>query len=974
MSKTAVKGTVSALSIAMLLAACNGNDHDAPPGAKSNTPVLMKTLTVTPSLGKITNARVILRNAVTGAQLGERNTGTGGKVTFDVPASVSTVITEVQGGNGAQYFDEATGQMADMPAGAVLRAATTLVKTNSEIGVTALTEAAVQRAEALAGDASIVPFLNQAKAAIEQAFGVANILAAPTLVDETADLAALGTSGAEQYALRLATLAKVAHKQLGASETAPALKMAQALAGDFRDGNIDGSGANGPLPYDLASFAAEYQAQVLKLVQDFLASAGDSGFDQQKLQALLNYITSHPLKLELAPVAMAITSLHEPLTAAIGSAITLQGFGFNPDKSKMQVFFVNEVPADIVSASATQLVVNVPAGAVNGRVRVVDTETGRVALSLAPVLVGGPASDCGDLPTLTLDDLARFQGSYNVDIKRSNLDPVLPPELVKTATLGLGVNLTTAVARVVLNGVSANVTAVCQNGANKDNVMVLLDQANAHVDFNLFNGQKQTNGVDFSGAGEFFASSPGDGAGGGNCSGNISVAGALPSLAAASRAARPVGDGIHIVITPPPETLTDHITLSWPAVPGATSYRVNRVAATAGDSVIPQTVMIQPQTTTTYTDQDNVFVGGTYSYEVVANGASCSFPGVNVTVGAAIDHGGPWTTRLVGNAGQSLLNVAAKGDLLVAGGQGDAAVATQKSTDNGTTWQGLATGVGFNPVINGVAGNGAIIIAGGDGFLAKTSTGGAWTNIALPRPADMRSDGLFYVGAVQYVNNRFVLAGSYNNGLSSPFPRNVFVATSEDGASWTVKTPTLDGFNNGIDIAGNGAQLVIVYKGQAGQKILRSADNGLSWTIDSPDFGGGFNLLHSITTGINGKYYALGDYPQINLSDDGVLWRATATFDKFFMDNSCQGGLRGITSIDDKLMALCSTNGTANQSKLVVSADGRGWFVYGGLIDGIGHAVIKNNGRYIVSGIKAEKIGTTTFMRQFVSTMDQPAP
>lgn len=300
MSKNKTKSALTALSMAMLLVACNGNDDD-PVGAKSlakSTTPTLKTLTVTPSLGKILNAKVKLKNAANNAPIGEQNTGSTGKATFTIPSTVSTVIAEVQGGNGAQYFDEATGQMVDLPLGAIIRAATTIVANNSEIGVTALTEAAVKRAETLAGTGSIVPQLNAAKAQIEAAFGVADILKAPTLVGSQQELAALGSSAAEQYALRLATLAKVAQQQLGTAETAPALKLAQAIANDLADGNINGSGNTGALPYDVATFASQYQAQALKLIQDFIASASQNGFDAVKLQALLSFVQSNPLTIK----------------------------------------------------------------------------------------------------------------------------------------------------------------------------------------------------------------------------------------------------------------------------------------------------------------------------------------------------------------------------------------------------------------------------------------------------------------------------------------------------------------------------------------------------------------------------------------------------------------------------------------------------------------------------------------------------
>lgn len=263
----------------------------------------------------------------------------------------------------------------------MIRAATTVVAANSEIGVTALTEAAVKRAETLAGTGSIIPQLNAAKSAVEAAFGVTDILKAPTLVGSPQELAALGTSAAEQYALRLATLAKVAQKQLGTGEGTPALKMAQAIANDLADGDIDGSGNEGALPYDVATFAAEYQAQTLKLVQDFIASASQSGFDAVKLQALLAFVQNNPITLVLTPPVTANFTLtgFSPANATAGQEITITGSGFNPDKTKMKVVFANNNVAEVLSVTATSLVVKVPQNVVAGNITVTNTELNQFA-------------------------------------------------------------------------------------------------------------------------------------------------------------------------------------------------------------------------------------------------------------------------------------------------------------------------------------------------------------------------------------------------------------------------------------------------------------------------------------------------------------------------------------------------------------------------------------------------------------------
>ncbi|HEX5361441.1 MAG TPA: hypothetical protein VFW49_10185, partial [Fluviicoccus sp.] len=127
------------MAVTLGLTACNGNDND-------EAAVTSKTLIVTPSLGRISNARVVLRNSVTHAEIGSQAL-INGQATFQVPASVNAVLAEVVPETGATYFDEGTGSNQPLPAGTQLRAAFTLTAPSSNVGVTALTEAAVQRAE-----------------------------------------------------------------------------------------------------------------------------------------------------------------------------------------------------------------------------------------------------------------------------------------------------------------------------------------------------------------------------------------------------------------------------------------------------------------------------------------------------------------------------------------------------------------------------------------------------------------------------------------------------------------------------------------------------------------------------------------------------------------------------------------------------------------------------------------------------------
>ena len=293
------------LFAALVLTGCNSNDDDGSiPGGATPGGTTLKTLKVTPSLGRISNARVVLRNAANrnGPVLGDLPL-VAGSASFNVPAGVSSVVADIlpEATGDVTYFDEALGrdvQINITPAKRnvpLLRAAAGLPAGNSQLGVTALTEAALSRAEALAGGAGSNLTLQQiadARTRIQSAFGVANIFLPPSVVDEPADLAGLGVSDADQYALRLASLARVASVKLGVAESNPALRMSQALAIDVADdGRINGSGG-GPaeMPYDVATLATEYQAQALNMVLAFQSNAAQQGFDPVKLQALAAYL------------------------------------------------------------------------------------------------------------------------------------------------------------------------------------------------------------------------------------------------------------------------------------------------------------------------------------------------------------------------------------------------------------------------------------------------------------------------------------------------------------------------------------------------------------------------------------------------------------------------------------------------------------------------------------------------------------
>ncbi len=261
---------LSTLCIALLLTACNSNNADniALPSISSNntnTTVTTNTITVTPSLGKIFNANVILKNAKTKAILGTANTGNLGKVNFQINKAITDILVEVEGGGVAEYFDEAKGKQA-LPANVALRAAASVVN-NSNVGVSVFTEAAVQHAEKLAEGLQKTANITTANQLIANAVGISNILQAPTLIGSNSDYQQLQNDAASAYALQLAALVKATTS----TGNTPALEILNKLSADLSDGLINGKNGTvslASLPYaTLASvFAASWQLAMHEVI------------------------------------------------------------------------------------------------------------------------------------------------------------------------------------------------------------------------------------------------------------------------------------------------------------------------------------------------------------------------------------------------------------------------------------------------------------------------------------------------------------------------------------------------------------------------------------------------------------------------------------------------------------------------------------------------------------------------------------
>lgn len=266
------------------LTACNDNNNASNTPAKPVQPTT-REVTVSPSLGQVLKGRVVLKNALTKQNIvAIKNIGSNGKVTFSVDISKLSqpIIAEVlpTADGKFEYADEAIPGKAvslDIASAdinkAILRAAASVSSTaNSHIGVTALTEAALQQAEKAATGltAASIDIANKAvKSQLKLNF---DITQPPVVVGlgEFGKLVDQNTNATQRaYAAYLATLAKEA-KRLNSASKQPAYDILKAFAADFSDGTFDAKQGTAALAYYNSSFIQAWANWVSNFYSQFL--------------------------------------------------------------------------------------------------------------------------------------------------------------------------------------------------------------------------------------------------------------------------------------------------------------------------------------------------------------------------------------------------------------------------------------------------------------------------------------------------------------------------------------------------------------------------------------------------------------------------------------------------------------------------------------------------------------------------------
>jgi hypothetical protein len=284
MQKHIILGTSLTL-LAALITGCEINEDVNP---NLNYVPQTTQVTITPSLGKILNAKVVLKNAKTNAVLGSGETGNSGVAKFTAQKTPDPVVVEVMGQDGAKYFDESKGAEVDFGTGKQIRAALPMLDDN--IGVSTLTEVAYQAALNKAGSSSALTsdIIGGANEAIRKALApeLSSITITPHLIGSASDLAMIANDDAGKYALKLAALAKL----VSDTDATPALTLLNQLAADLEDGEFDGATTQEiTLAYTNANLASKISTNLNNIITE--ANLASANFNVSQFNPVFGAIT-----------------------------------------------------------------------------------------------------------------------------------------------------------------------------------------------------------------------------------------------------------------------------------------------------------------------------------------------------------------------------------------------------------------------------------------------------------------------------------------------------------------------------------------------------------------------------------------------------------------------------------------------------------------------------------------------------------
>lgn len=217
------------------LLACGGSGGSGGSGGGSGSPGNeAQSVSVTPSLGKVSQVKIEIYKADGQTLLGSATIADEGGIVMNVGGYQGPILAKMTALQDATYFDEAVGTNIDLPEGLTLHALSGSV---GNLAITPLTELAYQFAlvhEAFPLSESSVAMLN---GAVNTVFApnVNSILSAPALLGDPA-VTSLADDEAGNYALVLAAFALVAEYDVSGQ---PAIATLNALTQDIADGRVD---------------------------------------------------------------------------------------------------------------------------------------------------------------------------------------------------------------------------------------------------------------------------------------------------------------------------------------------------------------------------------------------------------------------------------------------------------------------------------------------------------------------------------------------------------------------------------------------------------------------------------------------------------------------------------------------------------------------------------------------------------------
>lgn len=813
--------TMSIIVASLGLTACNSNDHDTAATAT------FKTLTVAPSLGRIANARVILRDAVSHQAIGDAPLSASGSATFNVPANVSAVIAEVApliGGAAPTYFDEGTGSNQPLPANTQLRAAFTLPNTVSEVGITPLTEAAVRRAQALAGGGAdpvlTVAQIGQANAQINQAFGVTNILQAPILIGSDADytqlLSATNQAGRD-YALRLAALARQAKDALPANSSSPAVTMMNALASDLADGQLDHAGTGFPttdVPYaNVAAFAQSWTTAMNTLATAVLANV-QSGLTTQQITAFTAMFSTLASSLTINPNASGVVSCstfnlpeaHAPAIAEFVGSYTVDIFAGASVKTGVATLVIaanGEVTLDSQLAHPTAICGPSTQGGTGYLIVTDRVETGKTSKAMVNLF-----KDSSNLITV---EGVNFAGAANTVYSGSKAGSgnVTPLAVTGLSPASGAVGSTVTITGTGFDADVAHMVVQFATNIGAEIVSATATQLVVKVPAGAVSGAvKVTNGLTNTTMSSTASFSVQPATGGGNAW----TARTLPFSFVSNSIA--FGNGTYVIVGAGGGIFTSTDGISWTTRSAANS------SSTEFKSVI-------------YDGSQFVAVGNTFNSPTVPPRIATSPDGITWTARS-------WTVS-------PSLTEYVLSDITVGGGRLTAVGANGviiTSTDSGVTWTNeTQTSIAS---FSGVASNGTMRVGvgrnGGYNGVIINNDGTAWSLIA-----NNMTD--FYPRDIVWTGSQFVAVGGDTSNLV-PNAASVTM-TSADGIHWARHTvanaPAGQVF---MSVVWDGSKLYAVGGDSGSNRMIMSSTDGIVWAAEFQSTGYTFAGVAASPSGI----------------------------------------------------------------------------------------------------------------------------